>query len=168
MPRTISKKRARFLEKRGEFVYRGIDGKWWWTRTIEYLNRWKYDYSAIDIADTKNNKSGFIYSKVFIPDCKMQAYNKRFRKPRQVGMVPELGKGYGRQWQGGTSLNSKTDDRRYAFHNGARSGKTFATVEAFKKWLIQDDFTDWLIADKRKFKYTATTTGRTSCRKPKY
>lgn len=33
MPRKISKKRARYLEKRGEYVYKGIDGQWLWSGT---------------------------------------------------------------------------------------------------------------------------------------
>ena len=82
MLRRISKKRARYLEKRGEFVYRGINGYWLWSRVVEYLNRWKYDYAVIGIVETGDNKSRFTCSKAFIPDCKIMAYNQHCRNKR--------------------------------------------------------------------------------------
>ena len=49
MPRIISKKRARYLQRRGEFIYKGICGNWLWNKPVKWISPTEFKY--INIVD---------------------------------------------------------------------------------------------------------------------
>ena len=71
MPRKISKKRARYLEKRGEFVDRSIPGQWWWSgprllrgKPITYVNALKVEIEDKRFVVIRGRRAGRAYKTI--------------------------------------------------------------------------------------------------------